>query len=132
MKVVQKLVVLLCAGALSAVAAAASTMEQSYLASCRKDPAAPVPVSVVSPTVGPEFHGAFVQLEFVVDVDGKPAGFSVKSAPDDMLAMVVVEAVKKWRFQPAKVDGKPVATKVGLPVRIVDPLVAGDRYAAAK
>jgi periplasmic protein TonB len=132
MKVVHKLVVLLCAGVLSAVAASASTMEQAYLASCRKDPAAPVPVSVVSPTVGPEFHGAVVQLEFVVDVDGKPTGFSIKSAPDEVLARMVVEAVKQWRFQPAEANGKPVATKVGLPVRIVDPLATGNRYAAVK
>lgn len=132
MKVVQKLVVLLSVGALSTVAVMASNDERAYLESCRKDPGMPVPVAVVSPTVGPEFHGAVVQLEFVVDVDGKPAAFSVKSAPDDALAAVVVEAVKQWRFLPAATNGKPVAKKVGLPVRIVDPGVPDDRYAAIK
>ena len=130
MKVVHKLVVLLIVGALSAVVASAATPEQAYLESCRKDPGVPVPVTVVSPTVGPEFNGGAVQLEFVVDEDGKPAAFSVKSTTDDRLAMVVVDAVKQWRFLPAEANGKRVATKVSLPVKIVDPAVSGDRYAA--
>ena len=129
MKAVRKLVVLVSVGALSAVAVSASTLEQTYLESCRKDPGVPVPVAVVSPTVGPEFNGCSVQLEFVVDAEGKPAEFRIKSASDEMLATAVVQAVKQWRFLPAEINGKPVATKVGLPVKIVDP-TAVDRLAA--
>ena len=130
MKAVRKLVVLLSVGALSSVAALASTPEQAYLESCRKEPGVPVPVAVVSPTVGPEFNGATVQLEFVVDAEGKPTEFSIKSATDDVLATAVIKAVKQWRFLPAEVNGKPVATKVGLPVKIIDPAVTEDRFAA--
>ena len=130
MKAVNKLVVLLSVGALLAVAASAATPEQAYLESCNKDPGVPVPVTVVSPTVGSEYSGASVQLEFVVGVDGKPAEFSIKSATDDVLAAVVIKAVKQWRFLPAEVDGKPVATKVMLPVKIVDAAESDDRYAA--
>jgi TonB family protein len=130
MKVVHKLVVLLSVGALSLVAASASTPEQAYVESCRKEPGVPVPVTVVSPSVGPEYNGGSVQLEFVVDAEGKPAEFSIKSASDDVLATAVVKAVKQWRFLPAEINGKPVATKVALPVKIVDPVVSGDRYAA--
>ena len=130
MKVARKLVVLLSVGMLSAVTVSAVTPEQAYLESCRKDPGVPVPVAVVSPTVGPEFNGGAVQLEFVVDVDGKPAEFSIKSTSDEVLAKAVVEAVKQWRFLPAEANGKPVATKVQLPVKIVDPVVSADRYAA--
>ena len=85
---------------------------------------------MVSPTVGPEFNGATVQLEFVVDAEGKPTEFSIKSATDDVLATAVIKAVKQWRFLPAEVNGKPVATKVGLPVKIIDPAVTEDRFAA--
>ncbi len=130
MKAVRNLVVLLSVGVLSAVGAFASTPEESYLESCNKAPGVPVPVSVVSPAVGSEYNGALVQLEFVVDAEGKPAAFSIKSTPDDVLAKVVVEAVKQWRFLPAEVDGKRVATKVALPVKIVDPVVSGDRFAS--
>jgi protein TonB len=132
MKAVKKLVVLLSMGALPFVAASAATPEQSYVDSCRKDPGMPVPVSVVSPTVvGSEFHGSSVQLEFVVDVQGRPTGFKVVSSPDTALAELVMGAVKQWRFLPAVVDGKPVATKVALPVKIVDPALSGTRYAVA-
>jgi periplasmic protein TonB len=130
MKVVSKLVILLSAGLLPLVAASASTAEEAYLVSCRKDPGVPVPIAVVSPAVGPEYEGGSVQLEFLVNVDGKPAGFSIKSATDDVLAAAVVKAVKQWRFQPAEIDGKPVAMKVALPVRIVDPLAPAERLAA--
>ena len=132
MKAVSKLVVLLSMGALPVVAAPASTPEQAYVESCRKDPGVPVPVTVVSPTVGPEFNGGSVQLEFVVDVQGRPTGFKVVSSPDPVLADLVVDAVKKWRFLPAEANGLPVATKVALPVKIVDPALTGTRYAAAK
>jgi TonB family protein len=119
-KAVSKLVVVLSLGALLRTAALAVDAEQAYLDSCRKEPGVPVPVTVVSPAVGPEHNGATVQLEFLVDTDGKPAAFSVKSATDDILASAVLKAVKQWRFLPAEVDGKPVATKVVLPVKVVD------------
>ncbi len=130
MKAVSKLAVLLSLAALAPFASA-KTDEQVYLESCTKAPGVPVPVSVVTPTVGPEFDGAVVQLEFVVDATGKPAQFNVKSSPDDVLAATVMDAVKQWRFKPAEsVDGKPVATKVLLPVKIVEDLSPLDRLAA--
>ena len=132
MKVVHKLVLLLSVGSLSAVAASVSDAERAYLESCRKAPGVPVPVAVVSPAVGPEFNGTTVQLEFVVEASGIPSTFSIKSAPDDVLAKAVVEAVKRWRFLPAEADGKPIATKVALPVKIVDPVMSGGRYAASR
>ncbi|MBL9198989.1 MAG: energy transducer TonB [Opitutaceae bacterium] len=121
MKAVSKLVVLLSLGALLPVAArAAIDLEQAYLKSCRKEPGVPVPVSVVSPTVRPEHHGATVQLEFLVDAKGRTDDFSVLSSTDDELTKAVLDAVKQWRFLPAVVDGTPVARKVSLPVKVVD------------
>jgi TonB family protein len=117
-------------GLISAAGAFASTSEQDYLETCDKDPRIPVPITVVSPTVGPEYHGATVRLEFVVGIDGKPAEFSIKSATDDVLATAVVQAVKQWRFQPAEIDGRPVAKKVVLPVRVTNPELTQNRYAA--
>lgn len=131
MKAVSKLVVVLLMGAFSSLfASTAKELEHAYLESCYKAPGVPVPVAVVSPAVGPEYNGAQVRLEFVVDAQGIPAAFSIKSSPDDVLAKAVVEAVKQWRFQPAEINGKPVAMKVALPVNIVDPLFAGDRFAS--
>jgi len=125
MKAVSKLAVLFSLVALTSAAALATTDEQAYLESCRKAPGVPVPITVVTPSVGSEYNGALVQLEFIVDATGKPAGFNVKSATDDALAAAVVQAVKQWRFKPAVKDGVPVATKVALPVKIVDDTLAG-------
>ena len=125
MKAVSKLAVLFSLVALASVAASAMTDEQAYLESCRKAPGVPVPVSVVTPSVGSEYNGAVVQLEFIVDAAGKPAEFTVKFATDDVLATAVVHAVKQWRFKPVVKDGVPVATKVALPVKIVDDTLAG-------
>ena len=130
MKVVNQLVALLSVGVLLPVGAPSSTVEQTYLESCLKDPAVPVPVTVVSPTVGPEFSGGRVQLEFVVGVDGKPSEFRVTFATSEVLATEVVNAVKQWRFQPAVIDGRPVAKKVMLPVNIVVASGSSDRFAA--
>lgn len=129
MKAVSKLVVLLIAGALAPVVASAANPERAYLESCRKGPGVPVPIAVVSPSVGPEYHGALVQLEFVVDETGTPVDLAVKSAPDDRLASAVLDAVKQWKFRPAERDGAPVETKVALPVRIVDSALNAPRYA---
>ncbi len=124
MKAVSKFAVMLSLVALASVAASAMTDEQAYLESCHKVPGVPVPVSVVAPTVGSEYSGATVQLEFIVDAAGKPADISVKSAPDNTLATAVVQAVKQWRFAPAEKNGLAVATKVALPVKIVSSAVS--------
>ena len=127
MKAVNKLAVLFSLVELSSVAAWAKTDGQTYLDTCRKGPDVPIPLAVVSPSVGPEYAGITVQLEFVVDVTGKPAGFTVKSETDSTLAAAVTDAVKQWRFAPAMNNGVAVATKVSLPIRIIDDSVAGTR-----
>ena len=119
MKAVNKLVILFSLGALVPFASA-KTPEEAYLDNCRKDPAIPVPVTVVTPSVSSEFVGSTVEVEFVVNTAGKPTELSVKSSPDGTLGAVVLDAVKQWRFLPAHLNGAPVATKVVLPVKIID------------
>ena len=91
MKAVRKLVVLASVSLLPVVVAHPSISEQEYLESCRKDPRVPVPISVVSPTVGAEYNGASVQLEFVVDEKGRPTQFSIKFATDDEKAALAAD-----------------------------------------
>ncbi|PTX95468.1 TonB family protein [Opitutus sp. ER46] len=121
MKAISKLV-LFSLGIFSAVAASASVPEAAYLANCRKDPGVPVPISVVTPTVGREFSGLSVEVEFTVDQKGKPADLVIAPTVDDELAEAVSTAVKKWKFKPAERNGQPVATRVVLPVKVVDPI----------
>jgi periplasmic protein TonB len=129
MKAVSKLAVLISLGAVASFASAKNS-EDAYLETCRKDPGVPVPVAVVAPSVSADYNGSEVQIEFIVDETGKPDRFRVKSTPDDTVALAVVDAVKQWRFNPALADGKPVATKVVLPVKIVDEFARANRYAA--
>lgn len=128
MKAVNKFAVLFSLSALTALSAYAKSEEQAYLETCRKDPGVPVPVTVVAPSVPLQYAGTTVQLEFVVDATGKPADLSIKSDTDWMLATAVTDAVKQWRFKPAQSNnGTAVATKVSLPILIVDDSIAGTR-----
>lgn len=127
MKAVNKLAVLFSLAALSSLSAFAKSEEQAYLETCRKEPGVPVPVAVVKPSIGVEFAGLTVQLEFIVDATGKPADIVVKSNTDLALAAVVTDAVKQWRFKPAEANGVAVATKVALPIRIVDDSLVGSQ-----
>jgi protein TonB len=128
MKTVTKLAVLLSLAAFAPFASA-KTAEQAYLDACRKDAGVPVPITVVSPSVGSGYAGQSVDVEFVVDTAGLPTSLVVKSSVDSTLSVAVVDAVKQWRFTPAQRNGVAVATKVVLPVKIVDESLAGARYA---
>jgi len=61
-------------------------------------------------------------LEFVVDAAGIPRDISVKG--DDpiptRLLTPVVDAVARWKFTPLRRAGVAVASKVILPLRIMD------------
>jgi protein TonB len=130
MKNNNKLALLLSLGALLPFAASAKTLEQSYIESCRKGTDVPVPIAVVAPDVGSFDIGQSVQVEFVVDTTGHTSGISIKSSSDREFAEAVVDAVKQWRFTPAQHNGAPVATKVILPVRVVEAAKA-DTYVAS-
>jgi protein TonB len=120
MKNTNKLALLLSLGALLPFAASAKTLEQSYIESCKKSTDVPVPIAVVSPEVSGYDIGQSVKVEFVVDTTGRPSDISVKSTSDRSFADAVVDAVKEWRFTPAQRNGTPVATRVILPVRVVE------------
>lgn len=130
MKAMHKIAAVLSLGSLLAVSASAKTVEQAYLENCRKDAGFPVPIAVVSPRVSSADLGASVEVEFLVDAKGKPSEISVKSATDNVLADAVIDAVKQWQFSPAQRDGVAVATKVILPVRVVETAPAGSTFAA--
>jgi protein TonB len=120
MKQNNKLALLLGIGALLPFAASAKSLEQSYIESARQGAGIPVPISVVAPHVDGYDIGQSVQVEFVVDTTGKPSDINIKSTSDRDFAEAVVDAVKQWRFTPAQHNGSPVATKVVLPVRVVE------------
>jgi TonB family protein len=120
MKNINKLALLLSLGALAPFAASAKTLEQSYIESCEKGAAIPVPVAVVAPVAHSWDVGKEVNVGFVVDTTGRTSDISIVSSNDYDLAKAVVVAVKQWRFTPAQRNGTAVAAKVVLPVRVAN------------
>jgi len=61
-------------------------------------------------------HMGTVVLQLVVGSDGNPRDIRVVRTLGLGLDEKAIEAVKKWRFEPAKKDGKPVAALVSVEV----------------
>ena len=59
-----------------------------------------------------------VQVEFVVGVDGKVEGSSIEiiAASPPALGPAAKSAVEKFTFKPGQVNGKPVRTRVAIPL----------------
>ncbi len=103
------------------VAQAAKADEEAYLRRQSSRPVVPVPVSVVSPTVGKQHVGSVVEVIFTVDKDGRPRGIRSLTDASHELVSRVVYAVSRWKFEPARdLGGNPKAVEVLLPVHIVD------------
>jgi periplasmic protein TonB len=81
---------------------------------------APVVLHKVEPEFSPEARAAKYQgvvlVAAVIDSDGKPRDLRVIRGVGMGLDQNAVEAVKQWRFSPAKKDGRPVAVSVNIEV----------------
>lgn len=106
---------------LAPLALMAKSSGESYVESCCGRTDIPVPVSVVMPEVSSRFAGQQLTIKFVVDAAGKPTLLASDTPnANDKLVATVLSAVEQWHFAPARIDGKPVARKVMLPVKIAD------------
>lgn len=59
---------------------------------------------------------AWLRAELVVDAEGRVREPVILSASAPFLVVQVLEALRAWRFEPARVDGVPVATLYDLSV----------------
>ena len=58
-----------------------------------------------------------VLLRVLVDEEGRTKAIEINtSSGHDMLDQAAIEALKKWRFVPARASGKPVETWVKIPI----------------
>ncbi len=92
----------------------------AYIESYRGRTDIPVPVSIVRPAVDPLWDGDNAVVEFTVDTAGRPEGIEIQSTTNADLGQSVLDAVSAWRFQPAYLNGAPVARRVILPVMVSD------------
>ncbi|MGZ4790103.1 MAG: energy transducer TonB [Terriglobales bacterium] len=55
-------------------------------------------------------------LSLVIDPEGNPRNVKVDRSLSPGLDQKALEAVKKWKFDPAKNDGRPVAVQINVEV----------------
>jgi protein TonB len=61
-----------------------------------------------------------VLVALVVSSKGLPVDVRIARSVDKDIDQSAVDAVKQWRFEPARKDGKPVAVKVTVEIRFQD------------
>ncbi|MDF1838270.1 MAG: energy transducer TonB, partial [Planctomycetota bacterium] len=59
---------------------------------------------------------ATVHVMFIVDERGRVNKPKVKKSTDPAFDRAAITAIKKWKFEPAKKDGKPVSKKMVVPI----------------
>ena len=85
------------------------------------DPVQPLdgPIPIYPPVLKAAGVEGRVSLRFVVGTDGRPEAGTVQvlSSTNKAFEAPAVEAIKKWRFKPAKIRGAPVRQLVDQAVR---------------
>lgn len=83
----------------------------------------PVPVRTVAPEYPSELRrdgvSGLVMVKCTIDEQGNVIDPQVEKSSNAAFEKPAVEALKKWKFKPAKQDGAPVAIKVSIPIKFV-------------
>jgi len=64
-----------------------------------------------------EGAAGMVTMSITVDEQGNVQNATVKKSSRQEFEQPAIDAVSKWKFEPAKKDGKPVAVQVVVPVK---------------
>lgn len=97
-------------------------IENSMSTSTDQQVLAPAPVMREWPQVPAALQKKYSQRQVViyavVDKEGKVSQVSVKKTPDPRVSDPIAQALAKWVFRPAQVDGQPMAVKIliGIPL----------------
>lgn len=120
MKKLPVLLVAALAGVLAANVTSAADSASAYTcAPATVSASKPAPIYVVPPVGLPsDLEGTTVHLAFTIDEKGVPHNVRPVDAVTNYAARQLVSAVSQWRFQPRMVNGKPVATRVVLPLAL--------------
>jgi len=103
--------VLLCLAPVSTVTAATPGREN------------PVPVRTVAPEYPRELKvngvSGLVMVKCTIDEQGNVAGTDIVKSSNEQFDRFATEALKKWKFKPARQDGTPVSVQVTIPIKFV-------------
>jgi protein TonB len=83
----------------------------------------PVPVRTVAPEYPNELRrdgvSGVVMVKCTIDEQGNVVDPTVEKSSNGAFEKPAIDALKKWKFKPAKQDGAPVAIKVSIPIKFV-------------
>ncbi|HTO02750.1 MAG TPA: energy transducer TonB [Opitutus sp.] len=83
----------------------------------------PVPVRTVPPEYPREMKengvSGLVMVKCTIDEQGNVSEADVVKSSDRTFDKFATEALKKWKFKPARQDGTPVAMQVTIPIKFV-------------
>lgn len=83
----------------------------------------PVPVRTVPPEYPAQMRdqkaSGVVTVNCLVDEKGNVTESRVEKSTNEAFDQAALDAVKRWKFKPAKQDGAPVSIRVSIPVRFV-------------
>lgn len=81
----------------------------------------PVPVRTVAPEYPSEMKRAgvpgVVTINCLIDEQGNVQEAKVAKSSDGIFEQPALEAIRKWKFKPAKLEGSPVAMRVSIPIK---------------
>lgn len=113
--------VLFCSFALAATAPALTVAEITDVSP--KVDEAPAPVRTFAPDYPASLRAAkvngVVSIVIVVDESGEVLAAEVAKTTHENFNEPALDAIRRWKFKPAKLDGRPVKVKVTIPVRFM-------------
>lgn len=82
---------------------------------------APVPVRMVPPKFPSDMRregtGGVVTVKCTIDEKGNVTDPVVEKASNEAFVAPALDALRKWKFKPAKRAGTPIALKVSIPIQ---------------
>lgn len=83
----------------------------------------PVPVRTVAPDYPREMKAngisGLVMVKCTIDEQGNVADTNIVKSSNAEFDRFATDALKKWKFKPARQDGTPVAMQVTIPIKFV-------------
>lgn len=83
----------------------------------------PVPVRTVAPEYPRELKqngtSGLVMVKCTIDEQGNVGETTIVKSSNPQFDRFAVEAIKKWKFKPARQDGTPISVQVTIPIKFV-------------
>lgn len=83
----------------------------------------PVPVRTVAPEYPQNLKAqnvsGLVMIKCTIDEQGNVGETSVVKSSNEQFDRFATDAIKKWKFKPARQDGNPISVQVTIPIKFV-------------